>query len=766
MAILRRVAAAPSSPAAVGAGPSATAEAMEVGATVWIPSAAHAEQPYALGIVSGLPGGGEVLVTPIGGAQMRVRREAVALANSPGAGYPDDHCALVHLNEPSLLHSTVQRVAEDRVFTWLGASQLLSVNPCEDVEGLFGEHAMARFHGRGREPGEVEPHAYAVAEAACTRLHRQRSISILVSGQSGAGKTEAMRLVVQYLVWRASGQEPRAAADAHPAAKARADAVREGVLASNTVLEALGNARMRANANSSRFGKHVLLQVEPPAELGGPIRLRGATVECFLLERCRLCDFAPGERNFHVFYYLLAGTKPAAWMRSAATQPAMQLADASAAPPSAYAYLCDAAERALGGGEGGGEGSGAQAAEEAEQAAAAAGFKQLQAALGRLGMGGRQVGSLLRMVRAVLALGELRYSEAPSGQASGQTTDPPAAADPQTYRAIERLLGEGVEEALLATSLASPRSGTTLSRPNSTAQACAARDALAMALYQAAFDAVVAMVNSRLADGASAAGDSVPETIGVGGAHAGSPTVVAPLPGRGIALLDIFGFEVQRGTRSRRAPAADAHAGAHARPMPARARALAARPPISSSSACRCCPQVLATNSLEQLLINYTNEKLHQHFLHCTVRWGARTNAARVPAPSAYQTHASRPTLGTSIRCKRRRAPSLPRAYRRPPPTATATAARWRSCSPLAATTRRCSSFSRAGLPACLRRWSRRAGCSRVPTAASSPTCSMATPPPWPRGCFATRRDQQPTRTRRATAAAAAAATGAAAATV
>ena len=110
-------------------------------------------------------------------------------------------------------------------------------------------------------------------------------------------------MVIQYLVWRATPSEAKTALDAE--AKARATAVREGVQASTTVLEALGNAQMRANSNSSRFGKHVLLQVTPAADPSQPIELTGAVTTCFLLEKSRLCSFARGERNFHIFYYMV-----------------------------------------------------------------------------------------------------------------------------------------------------------------------------------------------------------------------------------------------------------------------------------------------------------------------------------------------------------------------------------------------------------------------------------------------------------------------------
>ena len=606
---------------------------------VWVRqgSQSAADVPFVAGVVTEVRSSAdEVSVRASGGSVLRVRRSDVFAANAEASKPPDDHCALVHLNEPCLLHSTIARTEAERVYTWVGASQLLSVNPCRQVDGLFGEAVMEHFRGRAREVGETAPHAYAVAEAACVRLRRQHRVAVLVSGESGSGKTEASRLIVQYLVWRASQGGETASAPRAAAAKAHAASIREGVLASNTVLEAFGNARMVANSNSSRFGKHTLLHVAPPTDPDAPITLRGATVECFLLEKCRLCAFAPGERNFHALYYLLAGTRPGGWSRVATnSHPSSLLADASASAPREYTYLRSSAERAaaagiapaaaaLAGAPGAAEsapaepggGSSAAASCDEEVAVADHGYKVLLAALRQLGMETKAHDALFRILRAVLILGQLdlrlpqsavrapldapkpppsracaakrrppsspaakpapstlpaaerpppepllapgsplRPQAHPSPPGSPLTLAPPQ--DPRDLAALTQVLGEDALPVLLGATIASPRSGSVLTRAYTADQAHTARDALAQALYAASFDAIVGFINAQLAPAAP-------------GAVAGS--AASEQPERGIALLDIFGFEVLR------------------------------------------------VNSLEQLLINYTNEKLHQHFLRCTVR--------------------------------------------------------------------------------------------------------------------------------------------------
>lgn len=511
------------------------------GSEVWF-----GPEPWSHGKVTEVTGDDRCNVAPTaGGALVSSKLSELHLANDSKAPHPDDACGLVNLNEPALLHSTLERAAQGKIYTWVGASQLLSVNPCEGVDGLFGEAAMERFRGRAHELGTSVPHTYAVAEAACMRLHRQRCVSVLVSGESGAGKTEAMRCVLQYLVWRASAGEARTAI--HAEAKARASAVREGVLASTTVLEALGNAQMVANCNSSRFGKHVLLQVEPAADPSAPIVLQGATTTCFLLEKCRLCSFARGECNFHVLYYMLAGTgtRPNGFLRmvgGGGGHPATQLADGSAMEPGAYHYLQDVEERprlepgasgaaaasAAGRSLDARESSGAAASKEAAMKASAAGYDKFLSALKQLGMGTKAQSALLRVLRAVLALGELAFVS------GALPSDPSPPADPRCISSLTKLLGEDVHPFLLSQSIASPRTGTTLTKANTAEQACALRDALAMALYQAAFDATLGLINARLAPTETSL---TPSGNGRGGGGA------VPV-GRGVALLDVFGFEV------------------------------------------------------------------------------------------------------------------------------------------------------------------------------------------------------------------------------
>ncbi len=275
------------------------------GPTVWVgPNRAGA--PYERATVGcATPSGRHYEVTTAGDGRRTVERDATVPVNTAAAASTSDHCALVHLHEATVLANTVERAAFRHFCTWVGPAQLVSVNPCAPHPDIYGDAKMAQFRGdlrRAASSAEAEPHAFAVGEAACARIARGARVAILATGESGAGKTEVNRLIVSYLVARWD-------VAARPGG-AEGGAVREGMLRSSELLEALGNARMIANDKSSRFGKYAALVFDlapaGTAPAGAPT-LRGARVRTFLLEKNRLCRFATGERNFHALYRTLAG---------------------------------------------------------------------------------------------------------------------------------------------------------------------------------------------------------------------------------------------------------------------------------------------------------------------------------------------------------------------------------------------------------------------------------------------------------------------------
>lgn len=169
---------------------------------------------------------------------------------------------------------------------------------------------MAQY--RGVPLGELSPHTYAIAEAAYTAMMMdQQRQAILISGESGAGKTESAKMVMQYLAHRAgpsstAGGPYRTMSGGMAALGVGRDGgtaapIEEQVLESNPLLEAFGNAKTARNDNSSRFGKFVEIDFDATG------RVAGAAISTYLLERSRVVSINPPERSFHIFYQLCAG---------------------------------------------------------------------------------------------------------------------------------------------------------------------------------------------------------------------------------------------------------------------------------------------------------------------------------------------------------------------------------------------------------------------------------------------------------------------------
>ncbi|KAI4300104.1 hypothetical protein L6164_033518 [Bauhinia variegata] len=198
----------------------------------------------------------------------------------------DDMTKLAYLHEPGVLENLRSRYDINEIYTYTG-NILIAVNPFTKLPHLYDSHMMAQY--KGVAFGELSPHPFAVADAAYRLMINEGiSQSILVSGESGAGKTESTKLLMRYLAYMGG----RAAAEGRT--------VEQQVLESNPVLEAFGNAKTVRNNNSSRFGKFVEIQFD---QLG---RISGAAIRTYLLERSRVCQVSDPERNYHCFYMLCA----------------------------------------------------------------------------------------------------------------------------------------------------------------------------------------------------------------------------------------------------------------------------------------------------------------------------------------------------------------------------------------------------------------------------------------------------------------------------
>ncbi|KAI4316463.1 hypothetical protein L6164_024441 [Bauhinia variegata] len=206
-------------------------------------------------------------------------------------GGVEDMTRLAYLNEPGVLYNLRRRYALNDIYTYTG-SILIAVNPFTKLPHLYDIHMMEQY--KGAPFGELSPHVFAVADTSYRAMMDEgKSQSILVSGESGAGKTETTKLIMQYLTFVGG----RAADDDRT--------VEQQVLESNPLLEAFGNARTVRNDNSSRFGKFVEIQFDSNG------RISGAAIRTYLLERSRVVQITDPERNYHCFYQLCASERDA-----------------------------------------------------------------------------------------------------------------------------------------------------------------------------------------------------------------------------------------------------------------------------------------------------------------------------------------------------------------------------------------------------------------------------------------------------------------------
>ncbi|KAL1499600.1 hypothetical protein AB1Y20_011799 [Prymnesium parvum] len=412
-------------------------------------------------------------------------------------GAVDDLVLLESLSEEAIVYNLRNTFAKQRIYTSIGPV-LLSINPFQSISGLYAPNLASKY--RRKQPGELAPHVFAVAESAWkAMLSTNTNQCILVSGESGAGKTEAAKKVMGYVMM--------AAAERATAAAPRD--LRDRLLQSNPILEAMGNAMTLRNDNSSRFGKYMTLLFDGA---GSP---SGAHIAHYLLERPRVVSPGPGERGFHIFYQLLAGASSAELQALGLTLPQDYL-------------LLAGGMRALT--------IGPRGPSDREE------FSITRAAMNTMGFSHELQFHLFSVVAAILHLGNIAFAgdtgaraapDAPPREpwphACAACAQARLAAAPRSTCAMKGVPIEGLTKALTYRTI-TPTGGNTMgdavTSPISASECVETRDALAKALYSRMFDQLVVSLNENFAP---------PH----GGPHRGEAQ-----GGRSIGVLDIYGFEV------------------------------------------------------------------------------------------------------------------------------------------------------------------------------------------------------------------------------
>ncbi|XP_037620820.1 myosin-9-like isoform X1 [Sebastes umbrosus] len=259
---------------------------------VWVPSEKLGFEP---GSVKEEQGEECLVELTDSGKKVKVNKDDIQKMNPPKFNKVEDMAELTCLNEASVLHNLKERYYSGLIYTYSGLFCVV-VNPYKYLP-IYSEDIVNMYKGKKRH--EMPPHIYAITDTAYRSMMQDREDqSILCTGESGAGKTENTKKVIQYLAHVASSFKSKK--DQGSAVLSHGELEKQ-LLQANPILEAFGNAKTVKNDNSSRFGKFIRINFD----VNGYIV--GANIETYLLEKSRAIRQAKEERSFHIFYYMLTG---------------------------------------------------------------------------------------------------------------------------------------------------------------------------------------------------------------------------------------------------------------------------------------------------------------------------------------------------------------------------------------------------------------------------------------------------------------------------
>ena len=349
-----------------------------------------------------------------------------------------DNTELMFLNEPSLMHNLASRYARDEIYTYT-AYILIAINPYKNLP-IYDQELM--FSYKGKSIGVKPPHVFAIADHAYRSMKIEKTgQSVIISGESGAGKTETSKVVMRYLAivggrFGEGGLENR-------------------VMQSNPILEGFGNAKTLRNNNSSRFGKFMKI------EFDGENLVCAAAIDTYLLEKSRIVTHAKGERGYHIFYQLLAG----------ATEEQREEWKLRGADSHAYTKH-----------------GGAPVVKGVDDKAD---HEEMKGAMAACTFDEDEQAEIFQIVAGLLHLGDVNFS--------ANSSDAAVVANQVAVDAAADLLG--VHPVSLKTKLVSElltMRGESFERPLSVEDANYTRDALAKTIYSRLFDRMVTLVSNSL----------------------------------------------------------------------------------------------------------------------------------------------------------------------------------------------------------------------------------------------------------------------------
>ncbi|KAM7001778.1 myosin-1B-like isoform 2-T2 [Passerculus sandwichensis] len=257
----------------------------------------HAKESYVKSTITSRESG-KVTVKTEGGETLTVKEDQIFSMNPPKYDKIEDMAMMTHLHEPAVLYNLKERYAAWMIYTYSGLF-CVTVNPYKWLP-VYNPEVVLAYRGKKRQ--EAPPHIFSISDNAYQFMLTDReNQSILITGESGAGKTVNTKRVIQYFATiAASGDKKK---EEQPSGKMQGT-LEDQIISANPLLEAFGNAKTVRNDNSSRFGKFIRIH------FGATGKLASADIETYLLEKSRVTFQLKAERSYHIFYQIMSNKKP------------------------------------------------------------------------------------------------------------------------------------------------------------------------------------------------------------------------------------------------------------------------------------------------------------------------------------------------------------------------------------------------------------------------------------------------------------------------